>query len=237
MFSKSAKFYDELYASMDKDYAAETRALNKFIRQHKKAPGKSLLEAACGTGVHASHLSRHYSVEALDLDYEMLKVAKRNYPHIRFHHGDMVDFHLGRQFDILTCLFSSIGYVQTKTRLRKAIQNMADHLVPGGILIIEPWFSPDQWSVGRVGMLSLERSDHTIVRVSRSGRRGKLSLLNFEYLIGTPKRIEHRSETHKLGLFTDEEYRSAFRAAKLDVTHDPKGLDGRGLYIGLKPLE
>jgi SAM-dependent methyltransferase len=179
-------------------------------------------------------LSRYYSVEGMDLDYEMVKLARKNNPALKFHFGDMVDFHLGRSFDVLTCLFSSIGYVQTKTRLRKAIQNMADHLAPGGILIVEPWFTPQQWSVGHIGLLSVERADHSIVRMSRSGRSGNVSVLTFEYLIGTARRIEHRSEIHKLGLFTDKEYRSAFEAAALEVFHDPQGLDGRGLYIGRK---
>jgi hypothetical protein len=38
-----------------------------------------------------------------------------------------------------------------------------------------------------------------------------------------------------LGLFTSEEYLEAFRKTNLTVSHDPIGLDGRGLYIGLKP--
>ena len=36
---------------------------------------------------------------------------------------------------------------------------------------------------------------------------------------------------------TKKEYLDAFRSAGLKVTHDPIGLDGRGLYIGIKPVE
>ncbi len=73
--------------------------------------------------------------------------------------------------------------------------------------------------------------------MSHSGQKGKLSFIEFQYLIGTPKGIEHSVEQHILGLFSHEEYLNAFRSAGLKVTHNKKGLDGRGLYIGQKAIE
>ena len=146
----------------------------------------------------------------------------------------MTNFDLGRQFDILVCLFSSIGYVKTKSNLRRAIGTMARHLLPGGVLLIEPWFTPEQWTQGRIGILQVDKQDLKIIRMSHSGQRGKVSLLEFQYLIGTPKGIQHRAEIHEMGLFTHEEYLEAFRSADLNVLHNKMGLDGRGLYIGRK---
>jgi SAM-dependent methyltransferase len=237
MFSKSAKYYDEIYTSIDKDYVAEAKKAHQFIRKYMHSSGKRLLDVACGTGLHAKEFFRWYQVDGLDIDLEMIKVAKKNRPYIRFHQGDMTNFDLGKTFDAITCLFSSIGYVQTKPRLQQAIRTMNKHLAPGGVLLIEPWFTPGQWSIGRVKTILIEKPGYKIVRMSRSAVKGKLSILDLDYMIGTAKRIEHVSERHELGLFTHEEYLSAFRAAKLEVIHDPEGLDGRGLYIGLKPNE
>ena len=83
-------------------------------------------------------------------------------------------------------------------------------------------------------MTRVDKPDLKIVRMSLSRQRGKLSLIEFQYLIGTPKGIEHSVEIHELGLFTHREYLEAFKAAGLTVIHDPEGLDGRGLYIGQK---
>jgi len=235
MFSKSAKYYDEIYAAMGKDYSAEAEKARGFIQAHKKSDGNRLLDVACGTGIHANSLSRFYQVEGLDLDAKMLAVARRKYPAIRFLRGDMTDFDLKRQFDAITCLFSSIGYVKTKSRLHKAIKNMTRHLSVGGVLLVEPWFAPDQWNVGRVFTMTVDQPDLKIVRMSRSARRGNVSILEFRYLVGTSKGIEHCQEIHELGLFKHEEYLGAFQAAGLKVSHDAEGLDGRGLYIGLKP--
>jgi ubiquinone/menaquinone biosynthesis C-methylase UbiE len=237
MFSKSAKYYDEIYASIDKDYSAETGKVHKIIQKLKRTPGDTLLDVACGTGTHAGLLSRYYKVEGLDLDPKMLAVARKKYPKIRFHQGDMTKFDLHRQFDVIVCLFSSVGYVKTKPRLNKAIKTMSRHLLPGGILLIEPWFTPSQWHPGRVSVTQVNKSDLRIVRVSLSGQRGRLSIVHFQYLIGTPKGIEHYTEIHELGLFNHTDYTDAFRSAGLKVIHDKKGLDGRGLYIGKKAIK
>ena len=234
MFSKSAKFYNALYGSMGKDYAAEAQKVHLIIQQHKKSPGNALLEVACGTGLHASILQKDYQVEGLDLDAEMLAIARQNYPDIPFHQADMAEFNLGKQFDVVTCLFSSIGYVKTSVRLNQAIQTMTDHLLPGGVLIVEPWFTPEQWKPGRVSALFVDQPELKIARMNTSEVEGCLSFFVFHYTVGTPQGIEYFTERHELGLFTSEEYLETFRKAKLEVIHDPEGLDGRGLYIGLK---
>ena len=94
MYSKSAKYYDAIYASVGKDYPAEAREVRKFIQKYKQSGGNRLLDVGCGTGVHANLLSRHYQVEGMDLEPKMLSVARKNYPKIRFQQGDMVDFKL-----------------------------------------------------------------------------------------------------------------------------------------------
>jgi ubiquinone/menaquinone biosynthesis C-methylase UbiE len=237
MFSKSAQYYDEIYALIDKDYAAEAKKAHAFIQKHKQTKGESLLDVACGTGFHASLLSKHYQVEGLDLDPQMLKVAKKKHPSIRFQQGDMVDFDLKRQFDVIVCLFSSIGYVKTQSRLQKAIRNMAKHLLPGGVLLVEPWFSSKQWHPGKSSVIQVNKPDLKVVRMSYGGQKGKISTIEFHYLIATSKGIGHEVEFHELGLFTHKEYVDAFKAAKLKVTFDKQGLDGRGLYIGIKQSE
>ncbi len=237
MFSTSAQYYDEIYASVDKDYPAEADKTNTIIQKHKQTNGKSLLDVACGTGVHAGYLSKYYQVEGLDLDKQMLKVARKRHPAIRFHQGDMTAFDLGRQFDAIVCLFSSIGYVKTKSRLQKAIKTMERHLRPGGILLIEPWFNAKQWHPGRASMTQVNKPDLKIVRMSYSGQRKNVSTIEFRYLIGTAKGIEYHVEIHELGLFSHREYRDAFKAAGLQVSHDSEGLDGRGLYIGAKSIK
>jgi ubiquinone/menaquinone biosynthesis C-methylase UbiE len=237
MFSKSEKYYDEIYGAIGKDYVAEANKVHRFVQKYKHVEGNTLLDVACGTGGHAGLLSKQYKVEGLDLDANMLQIASKKHPGVKFHHGTMTKFEIGHQFTVVTCLFSSIGYVKTKSNLQKAIKTMSNHLLPGGVLLVEPWFTPEQWYPGRVSTLHVDKPDMKIVRMSLSGQKGNLSFVDFQYLIGTSKGIEHHTEIHELGLFTHEEYLDVFRSAGLKVIHNKRGLDGRGLYIGMKAIK
>ena len=121
--------------------------------------------------------------------------------------------------------------------MRQAVQSMADHLLPGGVLIIEPWISAEVWKSGGLHGLNVVEPDLRITRMNISETRDGLSFVEFHYLVGTPKGIHYFTEEHELGLFSTESYLDAFESAGLDAIHDPEGLIGRGLFIGVKPAE
>lgn len=231
MFTKTAAFYDAIYQW--KNYALESEKLHKLIQKHKRSSANTLLDVACGTGMHLQFLSRNYEASGLDIDEEMVKVARQRCPKIVFHQGDMLTFDLKRRFDIVTCLFSSIGCVKTLENLQRAIANMTRYLQPGGVLVIEPWFTLEQWKPGSVHSIFVDQPEFKIARMNVSKTQGRLAILEMHYLVGTPQGVNHCTECHEMGLFAHDEYLDAFRQARLDVLHDPEGLMGRGIYLGL----
>jgi SAM-dependent methyltransferase len=235
MFSQTARYYDKFYAF--KDYAGEVETLLALIGQRLPSGGKDLLDVACGTGHHIEHLKAHFDVQGLDLDRQLLQVARERNPEVPFHQADMIEFSLGQRFDVVTCLFSSIGYVKTLEDLRAAIRCMAGHLKPGGLLIVEPWFTPGDWHSGTPHATLIDEPQLKIARLNTSFAEGRLSYFDFHYLIATPEGTEHLVERHELGLFEREEMRAAFRDAGLSASYDAKGLTGRGLWIGQKRQE
>lgn len=229
-FDETAELYDLFYEW--KDYATEAAKVRDIVAA-RNPTARTLLDVACGTGVHLGHLRDWYQVEGLDLNEKLLAVARQRLSDVPLHRADMLDFDLGRTFDVVTCLFSSIGYVQTVENLDRAVATMARHLAAGGLLVVEPWFAPEVFDPQHLGSLVVvERPELQAVRTNGSRVDGNLSTFDFHYLIARPGTVEHRTEMHTLGLFTRNEYRAAFERAGLSVEHDEQGLMGRGLWIG-----
>jgi SAM-dependent methyltransferase len=236
-YINSAAVYDIVYRY--KSYQAEVFMLQAWIQQYAPRPYHTLLDVACGTGAHLRFLQTLYRCEGLELSPQMIAIAKQRYPTIPFHEADMRTFSLGRQFDLVTCLFSGIGYMQTANELAQAVQTMGDHVAPGGLLIVEAWFHPGQFIHGtsHAGTFEDPETQTKVARVTRSevDGDGTLSRMEMHHLVATPDGIQYFIERHEMGLFTDAEYRGAFEAAGM-VTHvEEQGLIGRTVYLGVKP--
>ncbi len=233
MYARSARFYDAIYGF--KDYRAEADDLDRRI-QAAHPGAETLLDVACGTGGHLRELAERYRCEGLDLSAQQLAVAARRLPAVPLHEADMTSFELGRRFDAVVCLFSSIGYVGTVERLEAAIAAMARHLQPGGVLIVEPWLEPQAWQDGHLSSLFVDQPDIKIARLSVSATEGRTSVMAMEHLVATREAgVEHFVERHELALFTVDEHLAAFSAAGLEARHEPEGLIGRGLYTAIGP--
>ncbi len=234
LYNQLSVYYDDIYYF--KNYENESEKLHALIQQHKKSYGNTILDVACGTGNHITHLKQHYTVEGLDSSPQMLKVARKKHPDIAFYRGNMSSFKLAKQFDIVTCLFSAVGHVRTKSRMIRAVRNMAHHTLPGGVVIVEPWITPENFRKGVVGTNYVDKPDLKIARINISRVRDGISAFEYHYLVGRPGKVEHFVERAEMELFTHEEYLNAFRDAGLETIYDTEGLTGRGLYLGVKPF-
>jgi SAM-dependent methyltransferase len=232
VFSETPELYDAIYGAF-KDYDAEAAQVARLLNEI--APGACrLLDVGCGTGEHARRLHEvhGFTVAGLDIEPTFVEIARRKLPSAEFRQGDMADFDLGVPFDAVLCLFSSIGYLTDLSRVERAARCFLRHLVPGGVAVVEPWFPPAAWHPGRVYVHTADTETGRIVRMSHSSVEGRISRIEFHYLIGSGSGIEHRIERHELGLFTSGELVDAFgRAGFASVDHDPEGLTGRGLLV------
>jgi ubiquinone/menaquinone biosynthesis C-methylase UbiE len=107
-FLDSPELYDAIYNF--KNYHRECARLHNLISA--LVPGASrILDVACGTGEHAKFLREHYSVDGVDINEGYLRAARLKNPSGNYINADLMNFDLGRTYDVVICLFSAIGIV------------------------------------------------------------------------------------------------------------------------------
>ncbi len=229
-----AKYYDKIYEL--KDYKGESEILKQLIKQYKRSAGKELLDVACGTGTHLAFLKEAFTCTGSDLNADMIAVAKEKHPEINFEVADMSELELGKKFDVITCLFSSIAYIISKERLSKTIKGFAEHLKPGGVVLIEQWLDKDIFRAGEPHIATYKNDDLIITRVNTSEVKGEISIFDMHYLIAERgKTVNHFVEHHELAMHPTELLLSIMIENNLETAkfkNDPKF--DRGLLIGVK---
>ncbi|WP_329621500.1 class I SAM-dependent methyltransferase [Streptomyces sp. NBC_01255] len=229
-----ADVYDLFYLGRGKDYAAEASDIADLVRS-RTPEASSLLDVACGTGTHLEHFTKEFADTAgLELSEDMLTHARTRLPDATLHQGDMRDFRLGRRFSAVVSMFSSVGYLRTTGELDAAVASFAQHLEPGGVVVVEPWWFPETFADGWVSADVVRRDGRTVARVSHSVREGNATRMEVHFTVADPGRgVRHFSDVHLITLFQQAEYEAAFTAAGLRVEYVEGGPSGRGLFVGV----
>lgn len=234
--SDAASVYHDFYRTRKgKDYATEAAHLAALVRE-RKPDATSLLDVACGSGSHLEHLVHEFEhVEGLELSEAMLEVARPLLPGVPLHQGDMRDFSLDRRFSAVTCMYSSIGYVGTEDVLKQTLACFARHLEPGGVLLVEPWWTPGEFLDRHIAGDVLKVGHRTISRVAHVVRDGGVSRTEIHWVVAEPDTgIRHVVERHELALFEREQYEEAFRYAGCEVEYLRPDWSGPGLFVGVR---
>ena len=234
IFEHSARFYDAIYTAR-KSYGDEAERLCAFIATARgNVPARTLLDVACGTGEHLTYLRQHFEVTGSDLSPFMLAEARRKLPDVPFHQMNMCELELDRSFDVVTCLFSAVGYLDGERDLRQAVQRMAAHLEPGGVLVIEPALAPDQVRPAQVSSVAVDVQGAHVTRLTSAEHLGGVLSVRFEYTVTDGAGERCFVEGHPMQLFRRETYMAALHDAGLEAASDETGLSGIGLFWGVR---
>lgn len=233
MFRSTAHVYDLTYST--KDYATEAADVRDLVRRRNPA-AQTLLDVACGTGRHLEHLRAWFDVAGVDVDPGMVAIAQERLDGVAVQVADMRSLDLGRRFDVVVCLFSSVGYMRDLAELRRAIGAMRAHLAPGGVLVVDGWVRPDRWiEPGTIFSEAVRDDEAALARAGRSWREGRNSVLEIHSVVATADGVDHLVDRHELTLFSDEEYRFAFTATGLTVERIDSPMPDRDRYVGVTP--
>jgi SAM-dependent methyltransferase len=224
--------YDLFYLGRGKEFAAEADVVASTVKA-REPEAATLLDVACGTGEHLRSLRGHFThVEGLEQSPDMRSVAMRKLPDVPVHAGDMRDFDLGSRFDAVCSLFSAVSYLPATADLDAAIATMARHLRPGGVLVIDPWWFPDQFLDGFTDESEVRDEQRVVRRRSHSRGEGKVVRHEAEYHVTEPSGTWSFRAVQLLTMFTRAEYLTAFARAGCSVEYLEDTLSERGLFVG-----
>jgi SAM-dependent methyltransferase len=104
------------------------------------AKGRAILDCGSGAGALSAYLhGRAREVMGIDFTAAMIARAKGFFPHLDFHHGDVLATDLGRQFDVIC----GIGFLHeiTLDDTPALFAFLDRHLAPGGFC----WFQENSF--------------------------------------------------------------------------------------------
>jgi len=233
-YDKFAKYYDSFYLPQ-LNYKANSERIRTIIKERKHSRGMDMLDVACGTGNHFKYLKKYFNITGLDINHEMLKIARGKYPDIKFIRDDMRTFRLNRQFDVIVCLFSSIGHLKTYGNLEIAVRNFSKHLKPGGVVIIEPFIDPDKCKDNILDVFTISEPELKLTRMNTGKIKGSIVVYDFHVLAGTKGKIRYFSEKVELGLFERKKVLNIMKKSSLNAEFLEKQTGyNRGYYVGVK---
>ena len=140
-------WYDEAFGEhygsitpLDSELSAELDAA--FIRKAAElGAGQTLLDVGCGDGRHCFALANlGLMVSGLDCSLaQLVRASQRNEAieaGVTLLQGDMRALPRDRQYDVVTCLGSTLGYFESEDQNRQSLQEMVEVLRPGGKLVL-----------------------------------------------------------------------------------------------------
>jgi SAM-dependent methyltransferase len=234
--SNYAEFYDVIYA--DKPYADEVAFLDRIVKAGARSTALTWLDVACGTGTHALELLRRgYEVTGLDYSATQLQSARTklqrntalNQGRVTFVQGDMCTFDLGQaRFDVVSCLFDSLGYAVSNERVIAALQRMRHHLAPAGQVVLEFWHAAamlTSYEPHRVRLIASPRGE--LVRTSETTLDVSAQTCTVKFTLGATEgdAALALTETHVCRFFLLQEMAALLSAAGLRLSRAYAGFD------------
>jgi 2-polyprenyl-3-methyl-5-hydroxy-6-metoxy-1,4-benzoquinol methylase len=146
MYDQFASDYDR-FVNWDNRLTFEIPLIEKNLADVKKPAAEPLhiLDAACGTGMHALALTKAgYQVAGADFSREMIINAKRNAESTQLQlpletvgFGALASAFGESRFDALLCLGNSLPHLIEEKDLESALKDFHACLKPGGLLLIQ----------------------------------------------------------------------------------------------------
>ena len=223
-FGNVAAYYDAL-AGGRKRLDREGPLLTECLR---RAPGRRVVDLACGTGLHALFMAESGAeVIALDMSVWMIAYARANRPHpsVAYGVGDMRCLG-GGPWDLALCLGNSLSLLPAVEDLSRVFQGVASALVPGGLFLMQLLnYSAPSAKEPRHRVERHRVGCEDVVAVKSLVPDGGHTLLSIVFHIACESHIRAIADTAVLWHWSSADLREAAESAGLCVTAEYGAFD------------
>lgn len=199
-YTTLAPYYDALFGW-------HTERETNFVLEVFKSwewPIQRILDAACGTGRHATILQHAgYDVLCIDRSAAMLNAAKRK--NLKTVQEDIRKMSYTAEFDAILLLFSSFQYLLTNEDAKQALKSIYRALKKNGAFILDVWNAWHKLIHYRErGEEVAETNDFKVLRITNSelGLTDQTYLLGEVLLVEKEGKFEMHHNMHKMRLYS-----------------------------------
>lgn len=130
LYSSLSGFYDRVFPFQESTY--------RFLAGHVKADPQNVLDVGCGPGHYVGRFAHEgYAAYGIDVDREMIDLARLVHPHATFYRKDMRDLStLAERFHLIFCIGNGLSHLPA-AELGRFLQAVGDRLVRGGTWIVQ----------------------------------------------------------------------------------------------------
>ncbi len=213
------------------EHSGEAAFVKNMVKRHKKSSGNELLNVACGHGWHELYLKKDFAITGVDLNDEMIELARKKNPEVRYIKGDMKRFKLKRKFDVVMS-FDALQHNINYNDLKKTLANLSAHLRDKGVLLFHMDKLKENFKEG-YGNIGSEEFNKDGVKMlfsqmdyDENPDDGVFeSILSFIYA-GKDRKLELKYEKKMMGLFELERVKNIMLNLGFEV-HVYKGFSGK----------
>ena len=217
------KYYDVIFK--DKDYSAETNMVFDLSKKYGLGKPRRVLEIGCGTGNHTVNIALHkVDLVAVDVDPEMIKIAKRKIERAQLKRVSVVDKLVEElkdgQFDLALALFNVVTYIDSTAKLESFLRGVMENLKPGGVFVFDSWN-------GAAAVVDPPRSKRTVVETngkivennltSETDFFNQVTMLNYSIKVKNGKKEEVGGFSFNQTLWMPREILSALERVGFEV--------------------
>ncbi len=208
------------------------RFITRVLKKLRFKP-KNVLDLACGTGKLAKFfLDAGYDIEGLDLSESMLNIARSK--GLKVYQGNMINFELGKKYDLIICAFDSLNYILKQSDLQKCFKSVNNHLSQGGLFIFDvnsdfrinevlPTYKNDYHKIGDTVLIWLNSHQRNtwvgeliIFERTENGKYQRFYEKHIEraYKIAAIEKLLKRAKFEILEIFSDFEFKKVKKDSK-----------------------